>query len=698
MIFTDRTVIVQKGTSSINDTIVLYRGDRDIEVRFTLNEGSPFKFGSGASPNIIEKTEAAYGQLIIKRPNDLPAVFSEIAPTNKGKIVFTITAEMIDEITEVGNYTFQIRLLDESRNSRATLPEVVNGIEIREPIATEDISDTNEVGEATVGYALTTAGTTEDAFDSQGNYNKTTWAAGDRITDAKLNKMEAGIDGVNKKVASAGTGGGSNIDDTTASATTTYSSNKIENIKENLNSRIKDVANELKNIGQPTDEQVNTAVSSYLENNPITIDDMWSDLVEGEVYNVKIPPKQTGISATFNQGDNKIYEDNTLDSLKEMLVVNKVYNDGSIVATIDYTLSGTLTIGTSTVTVTSGDYRTTFNVTVSEKPSATLLSISATYTQGDAIVYPSTSLDDLKANLIVTATYSDDTTERITNYTLSGTLTVGTSTVTVNYEELTTTFNVTVSKESGYVTQNLVVDYDLTKYEDGYTGEVADSISGIVADCGDLSSYTTGRNGFVGGKLMCNTHKTSGKNTYFKVPCSSYISQHPFSVELYIHIRTNYNIYASDGVLNFENCFALTTYIFLNTRTTETGSTAGYLGRLLLNTDNTEYFNLAYNTNYVNISSESLDVPYQDINNAGDGTYVHLIFCCNGENMNKIYYNGQLVASGTGSANAVLSNAGQFLKIESGDIKLVRIYQSLLGDDEAIKNYNYALDMNGGTN
>ena len=208
MIFTDRTITVKKGASSIDDSIVLYRGDKEVEIRFTLNEGSPFRFGSGASPNIIEKTEAAYGQLIIKRPNDLPAVFSEIAPTDKGKIIFTITTEMIDEITEVGNYTFQIRLLDESRNSRATLPEVVDGIEIREPIAAEDITNTNEVGVATVGYAMTTAGTTEDAFDSQGNYNKTTWGTGDRITAAKLNKIEAGIDGVNKKVASGGTSGG----------------------------------------------------------------------------------------------------------------------------------------------------------------------------------------------------------------------------------------------------------------------------------------------------------------------------------------------------------------------------------------------------------------------------------------------------------------------------------------------------------
>ena len=142
MIFTDRTVIVQKGTSSINDPIILYRGDKGVEIRFTLNEGSPFKFGSGTSSNIIEKTEAAYGQLIIKAPKNLPAIFSERASTNEGKIVFTITGEMIDEITEVGNYSFQIRLFDESLNSRVTLPEVNDGIEIREPIASEDATST----------------------------------------------------------------------------------------------------------------------------------------------------------------------------------------------------------------------------------------------------------------------------------------------------------------------------------------------------------------------------------------------------------------------------------------------------------------------------------------------------------------------------------------------------------------------------
>ena len=283
MIFTDRTVIVQKGTSSINDTIVLYRGDREVEIRFTLNESSPFKFGSGVTPNIIEKTEAAYGQLVIKTPGDKAPIFSEITATKKGAITFTITAEMIDEITEVGNYTFQIRLLDENKEGRVTIPEVVNGIEVREPIATEDISDTNEVGVATVGYALTTAGTTEDTFDSQGNYNKTTWGTGDRITAAKLNKIEAGIDGVNKKVSSGGSGG--EVDLSGYVTKETGNANQItfadgQTFQAKLDAgMLKGEKGERGEQGlkgdkgdsgaKPTDEQVKAAVDNYLAQNPI---------------------------------------------------------------------------------------------------------------------------------------------------------------------------------------------------------------------------------------------------------------------------------------------------------------------------------------------------------------------------------------------------------------------------------------------
>lgn len=79
-------------------------------------------------------------------------------------------------------------------------------------------------------------------------------------------------------------------------------------------------------------------------------------------------------------------------------------------------------------------------------PPANLSSISAVYTQSGT-VYNTDSLDSLKADLVVTAHYSDSTTATVTNYVLSGTLTVGTSTITVAYGGKTTTFSVTVTDD-----------------------------------------------------------------------------------------------------------------------------------------------------------------------------------------------------------------------------------------------------------
>lgn len=77
-------------------------------------------------------------------------------------------------------------------------------------------------------------------------------------------------------------------------------------------------------------------------------------------------------------------------------------------------------------------------------PVSGLVSISAVYTQSGT-VYDTDSLDSLKSDLVVTAVFEDTKTETVTAYTLSGTLTVGTSTITVSYGGKTTTFNVTVS-------------------------------------------------------------------------------------------------------------------------------------------------------------------------------------------------------------------------------------------------------------
>ena len=83
---------------------------------------------------MIESTKASFGQLVIKNGKDV-SVISEISPCKDGKVSLIITEDMTDEIREIGIYQFQIRLYDSNQSSRITLPPVLEGIEIRTPIA-----------------------------------------------------------------------------------------------------------------------------------------------------------------------------------------------------------------------------------------------------------------------------------------------------------------------------------------------------------------------------------------------------------------------------------------------------------------------------------------------------------------------------------------------------------------------------------
>ena len=197
MIFTDRTITVRKGESRIDEPIVVYRGDYELEVRFTILN-SRFKFMSGT--NMIESEKASYGQLAILTPYG-GNIFSDIVRCNDGSVTFVLTAEMLNQIEEVGLYSFQIRLMDCNKESRVSIPPIEFGIEVREPIASEDHD--NSVNNAIVGYSIAKVVDPEeenvgDTFDEDDNYNKTKWETGDRISQGKLNKIEDAIDILNK--------------------------------------------------------------------------------------------------------------------------------------------------------------------------------------------------------------------------------------------------------------------------------------------------------------------------------------------------------------------------------------------------------------------------------------------------------------------------------------------------------------------
>ena len=199
------------------------------------------------------------------------------------------------------------------------------------------------------------------------------------------------------------------------------------------------------------------------------------------LYNAFYPPAElTSISAVYTQSGS-VFPDTPLDDLKDDLVVTAHYSDSTTeaVPSADYTLSGTLTAGTSTITVTYEDKTTTFNVTVSEP--AVLSSITAVYTQS-GVVYPTDSLDSLKPDLVVTAHYSDSSTATVTTYTLSGSLTVGTSTITVTYSGKTTTFNVTVTA--------IILDSITAVYTQSGTVYDTDSLDSLKADLVVTAVYT----------------------------------------------------------------------------------------------------------------------------------------------------------------------------------------------------------------
>ena len=193
MIFTDVSIVVKDGKSKQDKNIYVYRGDRNIEIRFTIE--SPFKYTDVT--NLIEDSDAYYAQLIIKKPNiDNDFIYSAITPTEYGVAKLMITEEMIDEKIEVGEYDYQIILYDESINSRVTIPPITGGIKILEPISLE--LESNYVNHARVGYAILPQSTEElETFDENGKYNKTDWKDGDLITDGKLNKIEDALDKIN---------------------------------------------------------------------------------------------------------------------------------------------------------------------------------------------------------------------------------------------------------------------------------------------------------------------------------------------------------------------------------------------------------------------------------------------------------------------------------------------------------------------
>lgn len=442
-----------------------------------------------------------------------------------------------------------------------------------------------------------------------------------------------------------------------------------------------------------SNEEIKSAVNEYMTNNPITVDNIWADLEENEKFYIdgsELVIK--GIRADFVQGSNVVFNTSSLDSLKGMLTVYKIYVDDTEATTTNYTLSGILLTGTSTITVSCEGFTDTFNVVVTEKPVATVTNISAVYTQGGKIIKPSTPLNDLKQDLVVTATYADSTTANVSDYEITGTLTANTtSTMTVTYEGLTATFNVVVSEDDGYVTDSLETYYNFTTYEDGYTGEITD-LTGNATECkltNTPNSYVDGVQGFVGNKLQINKgYGVKQTNSPFCINSNSQRS-YPYTIEFEIGLRANYSS-ISEGNLVLAPSSSVNMVEIFNTRFTFDNS--GCSGLSFKAKDPTETglkFDMTWSTMGSNVTEEIPNVFIA----SSDGIITtpniyHITLVVRGNGLkDEVYVNGNLVYEWTNNNHSNLDNNNSCIQFGVSDLYMLRTYNKALSSVEITRNF-----------
>ena len=184
MIYKQCIMTIAKNGATLDEDIYLYRLDKNIELHFMI-VNNRYKFDKSDLNNIIAQTEAAYFQIRLYKNAEIQYTF-EIQPTDGGKAILCITDSLIDDPIEVGDYDFQISLLDADRTSMISMPIVYKQLHVCEPLVGNDAV----LGNAVLGLSELADGEIKNAFDSDGNYIREIHKDGDILSAALINKFE----------------------------------------------------------------------------------------------------------------------------------------------------------------------------------------------------------------------------------------------------------------------------------------------------------------------------------------------------------------------------------------------------------------------------------------------------------------------------------------------------------------------------
>ena len=252
----------------------------------------------------------------------------------------------------------------------------------------------------------------------------------------------------------------------------------------------------------------------------------------------------------------------------------------------------------------------------------------------------------------------------------------------------------TNGNDNVYKLEGLAAYFDFTKYSNGYSGDVED-LSGNNTEIviSGLDLYESERNGFVNGKLMINSGSLSnaaGSRLFIK---SEAIHMYPFSIEMYAHLRRDYDPYAGKGVLNYTSTDALQNYqatVFSTQYNTTDGS--GTTNGLKAYA-NKEKIGISGTANVPNISGNAIGSDIDGVENENiSDRYDHIVVCFD-SNKQKFYLNNELIIDKeeTSVGLSMSSILWIFPDLLKGDIKLIRIYNDMFSDNDVEMNYSNAL-------
>lgn len=188
MIYKQCIMTIAKNTATLDEDIYLFRLDKNIELHFTI-VNNKYKFEKSDLNNIIAQTNAAYFQIRLYKSDEIKYTFA-IQPTQDGVAVLTITDDLINDPIEVGEYDFQISLLDTDKTSMISMPIVKQQLHICEPL----VDNQAIMGRAVLGLSSLASGEIKNAFDSEGNYIREIHNDGDILSAQLINKFEEALD------------------------------------------------------------------------------------------------------------------------------------------------------------------------------------------------------------------------------------------------------------------------------------------------------------------------------------------------------------------------------------------------------------------------------------------------------------------------------------------------------------------------